>query len=348
MKKIQVEGGTGRSIIRIGERLERVGEYLPRDRVVIITDDNLWRLYGDIFPPGDVIRIGTGEGIKNLDTVQDVYRQMVACEADRSVFVLGIGGGIVCDVTGFVASTFMRGVRFGFVATTLLAQVDASVGGKNGVNFGGFKNMVGVFNQPEFVICDLQLLNTLPDLEIQCGFAEIVKHGAIADSHMFRYLEEHFDDALSLDSGTIERLVYDSVMIKSAVVNRDEKEEGERRKLNFGHTFGHAVEKVTKVPHGQAVSVGMAVAAGMSTQRGLLSPEEENRILRLLENVKLPTCLMFDHRAVFDALGKDKKRAGETIKFVLLDGIGRAVVEDISIGDLRQVLEAYVAQKPQG
>jgi len=342
MKEIEVHGGTDRSIIRIGERLENIKRYLPVDHPIIITDGNLWRLYGEIFPPGDIIRIGTGEGVKTLDTVRNIYRQLVDSEADRSSFVLGIGGGIVCDITGFVASTYMRGIRFGFVATTLLAQVDASVGGKNGVNFGGFKNMIGVFNQPEFVICDPELLKTLPDKEIQCGFAEIVKHGAIADAEMFRYLEKNFQNALSLDLSVIEKLVYDSVVIKSSVVNRDEKEKGERRKLNFGHTFGHAFEKVASLPHGQAVSVGMAVAASLSVQRGLLTAEEEQRITRLLENFELPTSLLFDVQSVFDAMGKDKKREGELIKFVLLDGIGRAVVNEISIGELQSVLEAWV------
>jgi 3-dehydroquinate synthase len=345
MKEIIVHGGTGRSVIRIGEHLKNIHNYLPVDHPIIITDDNLWRLYGETFPRGEVIRIGTGEGVKNLDTVQDIYRRLIACEADRSSFILGIGGGIVCDIAGYVASTYMRGVRFGFVATTLLAQVDASVGGKNGVNFGGFKNMVGVFNQPEFVVCDLTLLKTLPDIEVQCGFAEIVKHGAIADAEMFRYLEKNYMAALALDPGVIQKLVVDSVVIKSGVVNRDEKEKGERRKLNFGHTFGHAFEKVAGIPHGQAVSAGMAMAASLSARRRGLSGEAVERIHRLLEYFRLHTHLALDVQAVIDALGKDKKRERRMINFVLLDDIGRAVVQEIAIGELADLFEAYTVRE---
>ncbi len=192
-------------------------------------------------------------------------------EIDRTAFIVGIGGGIVCDITGFVASTYLRGVRFGFAATTLLAQVDASAGGKNGVNFSGYKNMVGMFNQPEFVICDPEVLQTLSERDRGCGLAEIVKHAAIADDGLFCYLEENVGEVLALSPPTVRRMVYDSVVIKSEIVNRDEKETGERRKLNFGHTFGHAVEKITGAPHGEAVSIGMMVAARLSARRGYLA-----------------------------------------------------------------------------
>ena len=345
MKRVEIQGGTGRSVIWLGERLENLNKYLPVPHPVIITDDTVWQLYGQYFPPGDVIRIGTGEAVKNLETVQQIYRQLVAGEADRSAFIVGIGGGMVCDIAGFVASTYMRGVRFGFVATTLLAQVDASVGGKNGVNFNGYKNMIGVFNQPEFVICDLNLLETLPEEQLQCGFAEIIKHAAIADTAMFQYLENHFAKALSLDLPVIEKLVYDSVRIKSGIVNRDETERGERRKLNFGHTFGHAVEKVTGVPHGRAVSIGVGIASTLSVKKGLLSVQEAERLIRLLKNFKLPTRLEADSRKIFDALGKDKKRAGDRIRFVLLDGIGNAMVENILIRELHEAMDASALKR---
>ncbi|MCP4664736.1 MAG: 3-dehydroquinate synthase, partial [Deltaproteobacteria bacterium] len=238
---------------------------------------------------------------------------------------------------GFVASVYMRGVRFGFVSTTLLSQVDASVGGKNGVNFRGYKNMVGVFSQPEFVICDTDLLGTLPEREIRCGLAEVVKHAAIADPDLFSYLEKNAEKALLLDAGVIEKLVYASVVIKSSVVNRDEREKGERMKLNFGHTLGHAIERVAGVPHGEAVSVGMAAAAELSKKRGYLSDEDAERIEALLRQLKLPTRLELDGDRVLDALKKDKKRKGDSIHFVFLHGIGNAVVEDVSISELAAV-----------
>ncbi|MGB5991778.1 MAG: 3-dehydroquinate synthase family protein, partial [Desulfobacterales bacterium] len=199
MKTFEIHGSTGDSFIHVGKTLRNLEKYIPSENVVLITDKNVKQFYENDFPPHPVITIDIGEKIKNLDTVRDIYEKLVTVGADRSTFIVGIGGGIVCDIAGFVASTYLRGVRFGFVSSTLLSQVDASVGGKNGVNFKGYKNMVGVFNQPEFVICDLNLLNTLPKKEILNGMAEIVKHGAIEDASLFAYLEKHSQKALSLD-----------------------------------------------------------------------------------------------------------------------------------------------------
>lgn len=338
MKVFDVHGSTGDSTVLIGESIQNIRKYIPSENAVIITDTNVKRFYLKDFPPYEIIEIGTGEKIKSLDTVQAVYRKLVELEADRSSFIVGIGGGIVCDITGFVASTYMRGVRFGFVSSTLLSQVDASVGGKNGVNLDGYKNMVGVFNQPEFVICDMNLLRTLPEKEVLCGLAEIVKHAAIADSDMFSYLEAHYEKALALDTEVIEKLIYNSTVIKSAIVNRDEKEEGERKKLNFGHTFGHAIEKTTAMPHGEAVGVGMLVAAKLSAKRGHLQPEDMERIEGLLKKLKLPTVVPIDKGTILSALRKDKKRRGDTIDFVLLDGIGKAVVQEIALQELDEVV----------
>ena len=338
MKTLKIQGLTGVSTILVGERLRNVNDYIPVEKAVIITDTNVRHLYQDDFPPCDVITIGTGETIKNLDTVRTIYARLVELEADRSCFVVGIGGGIVCDIAGFAASTYLRGVRFGFVSSTLLSQVDASVGGKNGVNFGGYKNMIGVFNQPEFVICDPNLLHTLPANEVLCGMAEIVKHAAIADAGLFGYLEECHHKALALDSEAIQKLVYDSIAIKAAIVNRDESEQGERRKLNFGHSFGHAFEKIMGVPHGEAVAAGMAIAALISVKRGYLAAQEAQRIEDLLAKLGLPARIQVEKRALMDALRKDKKRQGDRIHFVLLDQIGRAVVDEIAIAELEATL----------
>ncbi len=342
MKIIEINGTTGNSTILIGESLQNLQKYTNSKEIVIITDKNVRRYYAKYFPHCEVIEIGIGEEIKNLDTVQKIYRKLVELELNRSSFVIGIGGGIVCDITGFVGSTYLRGVRFGFVSSTLLSQVDASVGGKNGVNFCGYKNMVGVFNQPEFVICDMNLLKTLPEKEIICGLAEVVKHAVIRDSDLFLYLEEHYNKALDLNTDIIEKLVYDSILIKSSIVNRDEKEKGERRKLNFGHTFGHAIEKTTGIPHGEAVSLGMMVAAALSAKRDLLSREDIRRIEELLKKLKLPTRLQIDGERVIEALRKDKKREGESINFVLLHGIGNAVVEEIPIKELEAVVDEII------
>jgi 3-dehydroquinate synthase len=337
-----IAGSTGTSELLVGESIQQAGSYLPDDSVFIITDTVVAELYADLFPPGQVISLGTGEKIKTLETVASVFDQLIEAGADRSSFILGIGGGIVCDLTGFIASTFMRGVRFGFVATTLLAQVDASVGGKNGVNFGGYKNMVGVFNQPEFVICDMDLLTSLAPTEVRCGMAEIVKHAAIEDAQMFAYLEANAHRAIDLDPAVIEKLVSDSVLIKAAVVNRDEKEHGERRKLNFGHTVGHAIEKTTGIPHGEAVSVGMAVAAAISAKRGLLSGEDAGRLTALLQQLGLPTIVNADPGQIVAALAKDKKKEKDVIHYVLLDAIGSCRIEEISIAELNASVRALV------
>lgn len=340
MKTLEIFGTAGASSIRIGERLQNLEQYIDAAKAVIITDTNVAQLYRKYFPPCDIITIGTGEKIKTLDTAGDIYQRLVALEADRSVFIIGIGGGIVCDIAGFVASTYLRGVRFGFVSSTLLSQVDASVGGKNGVNYGGYKNMIGVFNQPEFVICDINLLHTLPQKEVLCGLAEIVKHAAIKDAELFAYLEKNHQKALALDNEVIEKIVYDSVVIKSSVVNQDEKEKGERRKLNFGHTFGHAFEKTTGVLHGEAVSAGMVIASMLSAKRGRLSDDEVQRIVALLEKLKLPTRIKADGKKLLDALHKDKKRQGNQIYFVLLNAIGHAFVEQISLTALAVEIKA--------
>ncbi|MBC2713753.1 MAG: 3-dehydroquinate synthase [Desulfobacteraceae bacterium] len=338
LKKIEIQGDTGNSQIFVGERLENLASYLHQNQVVIITDDHVARFYQKDFPKIPVIRIGTGEGVKTLDTVERVYQQLIELEADRSVFLLGIGGGIVCDVTGFAASTYLRGVRFGYVPTTLLAQVDASVGGKTGVNFMGYKNMVGVFNQPEFVICDPAVLKTLPRRELASGFAEIVKHAAIADESYFTYLEKNAANALALDPDVLQQIIYDSVVIKADIVSRDETEKGERRKLNFGHTFGHAMEKTAGIFHGEAVSIGMMVATLLSVSKNMLTENEVGRIKSLLSVFNLPVEIETDKAGILDALARDKKREGDGIYFVLLSGIGHAVVEKITLAELEKVL----------
>lgn len=336
MRSLEIKGSLKISKLLVGESYKNSEKYLPSSNVVIIADSNVHYHYHESFPKGKTIKIDTNEKMKSLDSVNYIINELVEMEADRSLFLLGIGGGILCDITGFVASIYMRGVSFGFISTTLLSQVDASVGGKNGVNFKGYKNIVGVFNQPDFVICDPEMLKTLPKDELLNGCAEIIKHGAIADIELFKYLENNYQGIVDMDSNVIERVVYDSAVIKSDVVNRDEKEKGERRKLNFGHTIGHAIEKVTGVSHGKAVSLGMVAAANLSESKGLLTSEEKQRIVALIKNMSLPVELKTDKEKVLDAMKRDKKREGDSIYFVLLDGIGNTVIENITIKELEE------------
>jgi len=340
METVTINTNSGRSNILIGESLQNLQRYVPAARPIIITDVNVGKLYHLDSMAAKVIIIGTGEEIKTLETVEDIYSQLISWGADRSAFIVGIGGGIVCDIAGFVASTYLRGVRFGFVATTLLAQVDAAIGGKNGVNFERYKNMVGLFQQPEFVICDPEVLKTLPQKEIACGLAEIVKHAAIADPDLFAYLERHAEDILELESRAVKKVVSASVRIKASIIRRDETEKGERRILNFGHTFGHAIEFATGVPHGEAVSLGMVYASNLSFKRGLLTDAENQRLRVLLNDLHLPTRFNSKTEGVAEAIGKDKKRADVRIHFVLLNGIGNAVVEQIAVEELEETLYA--------
>jgi 3-dehydroquinate synthase len=335
MKTLEISGKSGRSTILIGEELVNLFRYIPASsRLVIITDSNVWQLYQHQFPDGSVVRIGTGEAIKNLDTVRQVYAQLMTLEVDRSSFIVGIGGGIVCDIAGFVASTYLRGLRFGFVPTTLLAQVDASVGGKNGVNFGGYKNMIGVFNQPEFVLCDMTLLKTLPEKELLSGFSEIIKHAAIGDPESFEFLENHHEGALKLEPEAIEQLIHASIILKASVVNRDETEQGERRKLNFGHTFGHAIEKTTAMTHGEAVALGMVAACRLSQKKGVLSKDAAIRVTDIIRKLNLPVHIQLDRKKLLSALRKDKKREDNHVFFVMLQDVGQALVQKISLDEI--------------
>jgi 3-dehydroquinate synthase len=339
LKTFEIPGQTGHSTIYVNESFKNLDAYVPGRRLVIITDGNVRRYYQSSFPKADVIQVGHGEDKKNLAAVESIYRQMLDLEIDRSCFVVGIGGGIVCDIAGFAASTYLRGLPFGFVASTLLAQVDAGVGGKNGVNFYGYKNIIGVFRQPSFVIADLEMLKTLPYLELTCGFSEVVKHAVIADSNYFQFLETRGQDALNLDLEAMEHVVYESVRIKSDIVKKDETETGERRKLNFGHTLGHALQKSLCVPHGEAVSAGMVFAADLSVKRNLLSRDEADRIRSLLEAFELPVKIAAFKDSLKEAVRQDKKRQEQGVHFVFLKSIGEAVVEEISIKELEAAID---------
>jgi 3-dehydroquinate synthase len=212
--------------------------------------------------------------------------------------------------------------------------VDASVGGKNGINFKGYKNIVGMFKQPEFVICDSLLLKSLPEREVLCGASEIVKHALIRDAALMTCLETNCEKLMQLDPETINHVVSVSVALKSAIVNADEHEHGLRRILNFGHTFGHGLEIIRRLSHGEAVAAGMMIAARISVKKGYLQEKETARIENLLKKLRLPTQVPVDRAELMDALKKDKKRQQEGVYFVLLAGIGKAVVEKISFDEL--------------
>ncbi len=338
---IHTEGAE--SQVMVGESHLNLSKYLPADKqVIVITDANILKYYGDFVRMYPVIEIGTGEPHKNMDTLEHIYSRLLEYNADRNSFIVAIGGGIVCDVTGFAASTYMRGVPFGFVSTTLLSQVDASVGGKNGVNFGGYKNMIGTFNQPEFVLCDTTMTHTLPAAEFTSGFAEIVKAAAIRSTNLFSYLEQHADKAVARDPEVVEHIVVESVKIKADVVEHDEREQGERRILNFGHTFGHAIEVLTGISHGEAVSIGMMIAARWSACECGFPKSQVDRLEQLLVKLGLPVNTEAKPDNILHGVLKDKKRESDTIHLVLLNEIGKTEIRKTPISEIMEKLPDYL------
>lgn len=339
-EKIDFCGETGKCQILINESISQLSNYLLGREKIIVTDDNVNRLYGRLFPPArDVIILQPGEGTKTLLTVESIYKRLLRASADRSTFILGMGGGVVSDVTGFVASTFMRGLKFGFVPTTLLAQVDAAIGGKNGVNLDGFKNMIGVVNQPDFVLIDFSFLKTLPAKELANGFSEIIKCAAIASRNLFELLEEESERALQLDEDLLRKIITETIRIKTAIVSLDEKDRGQRKKLNFGHTFAHALEKAYRITHGEAVSLGMILAANLSVKKNMLTEAEALRIRKLLQKFNLPVSMKFDRDKILEPVHQDKKKSGRMIDYVLLRSLGQASIERLTFSEVEEAID---------
>ncbi len=329
-----------KSEIHFGRVTELLPRLLPECRVVVITDANIDRRYHALLQRYEYIMIGTGETVKTLHTVDTIYRRFIEMGIDRSCFVLGIGGGIVTDVAGFVASTYMRGLRFGFVSTTLLGQVDASVGGKNGVNIDGYKNMVGTFTQPQFVICDVEMLRTLPEREFRAGMAEIVKAGIIADRELFETVEHSTLESLREDERLLDSIVMAAIKVKADIVDRDERESGERRKLNLGHTFAHAIEKCSsEMNHGEAVAVGTVMISHMAVKLGLLQAEKADRIERAMERLGFRTSAPVETKKLLKAIAKDKKSVADSIYLVLPTDIGHCEVRKMHIDEIAACTE---------
>lgn len=317
----------------VGDLLPRL---LPDCRVVVVADTNIDRHYHSLVNRFDHVLIGLGETSKTLLTVDTIYRKFIELGVDRSTFILGIGGGIVTDVAGFAAATYMRGLDFGFISTSLLGQVDASVGGKNGVNVEGYKNMVGTFSQPRFVICDVSMLRTLPKREFRAGLAEIIKSGVIADGELFGMLERCDFATLPNDPELLGSIVYRAMKVKADIVERDEREAGDRRKLNLGHTLAHAIEKNTsKLNHGEAVAVGLSLIAEAAERKGLLSAADRERIANLLTRAGFDLNPPVPMRQMLKAVAKDKKSDGDSIHVVLPTSIGSCNVTRMPLDEFR-------------
>ena len=308
------------------------GLYLPQVRRGLVGVDQV-----------DVVEIGDGETFKTLDTYAAILDTLIDKRHNRSTTVVALGGGVVGDVAGFAAATYQRGVGLVQIPTTLLALVDSSVGGKTAVNHSAGKNLIGAFYQPRAVIADVGVLATLPEREFRAGLAEVIKYGIIADATFFDWLESHLDDLLSRDPASLVHAIRRSCEIKAEVVADDEREQGRRVILNFGHTFGHAIEAVTayeRYLHGEAVAFGMVMAMGLSVRLGRSRDSDAKRVRRLIERSGLAAeALDVDVEAMLEAMGMDKKAMDGRIRLIVCDGIGAvAVTGDVPEQTLRQAI----------
>ena len=345
MEKIILNTPTAKSEIYVGKSWKSVRDLLPNRGIAIITDDNVLRLYGNMFPDFPVFSVAPGEESKKISVIENLAYELLNADIDRDGFLLSIGGGVVSDITGFLASVYMRGIKFGSISTTLLSQVDASVGGKNGVNLGDTKNIIGSIKQPAFVICDPILLSSLLEDEYLSGLAELIKTAIIGDSDLFEMIEKNLDAIINRDTELLSALIAKAVMFKSSVVSEDELETGLRRILNFGHTFGHAIELTQNVKHGFAVASGMELATWFSFVKGLICKDERDRIIDILKKFKLTGAKLTDENEMRRLVLHDKKKTGDSINFVFSEGIGQTTVKMINIAEIMEFYVTFISKK---
>jgi 3-dehydroquinate synthase len=352
MEEITVDLGERSYPVYVGFGiLDALGSLMKDRRASILTDENVSRLLGDrvknTMADSEIetssIVVSAGEQSKQFSCLIGVYDELLAFRTDRETPLVALGGGVIGDLGGFAAGTFLRGIPYIQVPTTLLAQVDSSVGGKTAVNHPLGKNLIGVFYQPQFVLADTETLLSLSQEEYYSGLAEVIKHAVIADAELFSYLETHHDRVMSRERDALEKMVTTSVRIKSEVVGRDERESGLRRILNFGHTFGHAIERLSgfgAVSHGRAVATGMAAAVRISERLGEIEKGDAERIISLLVKydfrTELPEYSDNDYR---DAINYDKKAQGSHINFVLTAGIGCVSVKKMRATDIVDIIK---------
>jgi len=344
MRKIRVNLGRDSYDVLIGVGLlSLVGLFLKEkgyaDKAVVITDPNVKSRYGEVLERSldkngfnvTTLVVPAGEDQKSLDNAVQLYEQLTDAYAERSTPIVALGGGVIGDLAGFVAATYLRGVPFVQLPTTLLAQVDSSVGGKVAVDHGRLKNKIGAFYQPKLVIADIAALKTLLAAELANGLAEVIKTAAIRSKELFAYLEQNIEKMKAFNADTLEEIVYQCVRIKAEIVEKDERDTGLRNILNYGHTIGHAIESVSefRIKHGEAVAVGMVVAARISNRMGLLSYSEVDRLITLVEKAGLPARIPdLDTSAILKAMRHDKKVESGQVRFVLLKEIGDVIVSD--------------------
>ena len=310
-------------------------------KIVIITDKNVSLLYRDkLFKKYNTIYVAGGERCKNLRTADDIYLKLMDMKADRETVIVGLGGGVVCDIAGFAAATYKRGCGLVLIPTTLLAQVDAAIGGKNGLNQNGFKNIIGTFRQPDRIIIDTKFLKTLDRNNLNNGVAEIIKTSAVYDRKFFEKLEHRV--IAELDEKKMLSVIKKTIRMKLSIVKDDPEEKGIRKILNFGHTIGHALElKLYWIHHGAAVSVGMVAACKLSSKLTGLSRKESDRLIECLKLNGLPVKIskLVSTPVIIESIIQDKKKSGVSIDIILLKNIGHPVINRIEISRLRELID---------
>jgi len=311
-------------------------------KCIFVTDNHIAALYPDFLKNREVIILPAGEANKNWDSIKRLTEELLQREAHRNTMLIALGGGMVTDITGFIASVYMRGVAFGYIPTTLLAMVDAAVGGKNGINLGLHKNILGCIQQPKFILYDTSFLKTLPDEEWSNGFAEVIKYACLFDEKLFDTLSRHNIQFYKENSSALEELIATCVAWKNKTVLADEKENDNRKLLNFGHTAGHAIETLYKLPHGYAVALGMVIACIVSERTSGLNVDAKGNLSALLQQYGLPARRNIDVKAVTNLLKLDKKRNHENIDYIVLNRIGEGVVKNLSFETIQQALETFV------
>ncbi len=336
MKKKTIQFSSGKTDFYFAGRFGQLHHLAEPAATVLVTDKNVYKAHAKQFREWNTVIIQPGEAYKVQATADTIIRQLIRLKADRRTTLVGIGGGVITDLTGYVASIYMRGLRFGFIPTTVLGLVDASVGGKNGVDVGVFKNLAGTIRQPSFILHDMRFLSSLPQREWENGFAEIIKHASIKDAAMFAELEDKTVKQFRDQKDIFSELVQRNVLLKSALVKKDEFEKGERRLLNFGHTIGHAMENLYHLPHGQAVSIGMVYACRLSEQ--LKGFKQTQRVINLLRRYHLPVQYKSGGKKLRDTVIMDKKREQQILNYVLLERIGKGVVKTITLNNLEKLL----------
>ena len=316
-----------------------IDKMVDKTQAIYITDENVYALHQKKFKGKKTIVIPAGEEHKQQATVDFIIEALLNFGATRQAVLIGVGGGVVTDMVGYVAGIYMRGVAVGFVPTTILAMVDASIGGKNGIDVGLYKNMVGLIRQPQFLVYDLDFLKSLPPHQWENGFAEIIKHAAIKDAKMMKELSVNNLSFYQKNKKALASLIERNVQIKVKVVQKDEFEKGDRKLLNFGHTIGHAIENQHVLLHGHAISIGMLYAAKIS--QVLTGFSETNILVETLKKYGLPTAMRFDIQETMQVMQKDKKKATAGMQYVVLQKIGKASCETIPMKSLEKLIKLY-------